>query len=460
MSSRRRFPARDTEAILLATGVAVLALGLGLTALGLNLREEQNLGAESLRLSFAVLVFAALFAGAHLILRARQRRMEQVLLPLVALISAIGLVSIYRVQGTTGLWQQITRGFVPGMVVLIGLSWQPRLVETMRRWTLPLSILGLSLPIATAAFGVIDETGARLALQIGPFAIQTSEVIKLALVFFLAWYIENEGDEAEGRARIVMGSLRLPALRHLIPGAMFVALGILALVQMSDYGAVLILGILFVGMLYAGFESRIFSTIALAGAGLALLAGVILAFTWEVPTVISYRFIAYTDPWSEEPLLVNGEPSGITIAEGPGYQIQQAIYATIAGGLTGTGLGLGSPGYVPLAHSDFIFAVVLEEMGAVIGLAVLFLFAIIMLRLLRLAAILPETQKFERLVLVGIGIHLFTQVFVMVGGTLNLIPLTGVTIPFMSMGGMALTVNLAEIGVALTLAGRIEEAGR
>jgi cell division protein FtsW len=89
---------------------------------------------------------------------------------------------------------------------------------------------------------------------------------------------------------------------------------------------------------------------------------------------------------------------------------------------------------------------------------VLILFAVVLLRLLRLAAILPAVQNFERLALVGIGIHLFTQVFVMVGGTLNLIPLTGVTIPFMSQGGAALMVNLAEIGIALGLAARLEEA--
>jgi cell division protein FtsW (lipid II flippase) len=196
----------------------------------------------------------------------------------------------------------------------------------------------------------------------------------------------------------------------------------------------------------------------LLGLALAVLAGAVLSVAWEVPTVIRYRFIAFVDPWSEAPLLLDGEPTGITVADGPGYQIQQSIYATIAGGLTGTGLGLGSPSYVPLAHSDFIFAAVLEEMGAMIGLPVLILFAVVLLRLLRLAAILPAVQNFERLALVGIGIHLFTQVFVMVGGTLNLIPLTGVTIPFMSQGGAALMVNLAEIGIALGLAARLEEA--
>ncbi len=159
-------------------------------------------------------------------------------------------------------------------------------------------------------------------------------------------------------------------------------------------------------------------------------------------------------------MMVNGQPSGVSIAEGPGYQIQQAIYAVIAGGISGSGLGFGSPGYVPLAHSDFILAAVVEELGAVIGVAVLFLFAVLLLRIFRAVLQLPPGQVFERLLLVGIGIHLFTQVFIMAGGTLNLLPVTGVTIPFLSLGGTALLTNLLEIGLVLALVRRQEMAAQ
>jgi cell division protein FtsW (lipid II flippase) len=154
--------------------------------------------------------------------------------------------------------------------------------------------------------------------------------------------------------------------------------------------------------------------------------------------------------------LINGQPTGITIAEGPGYQIQQALYAMIAGGVTGAGLGFGTPQFVPLAHSDFIFAAILEEMGGAIGLAILALYGVVLLRLFRIAILLPHNQVFERLLLTGIGVHFFAQVLVMVGGTLNLMPLTGVTLPFLSQGGMAVLVNLLEIGLALALAQRLE----
>jgi cell division protein FtsW (lipid II flippase) len=111
---------------------------------------------------------------------------------------------------------------------------------------------------------------------------------------------------------------------------------------------------------------------------------------------------------------------------------------------------------VPLAHSDFIFAAVIEEFGSIIGLAVLFLFAVLLVRIFRGVLILPSGQIFERLLLVGIGAHLFTQVFVMAGGTLNLFPVTGVTVPFLSQGGVALMVNLVEIGMVLAILRRME----
>jgi cell division protein FtsW (lipid II flippase) len=156
--------------------------------------------------------------------------------------------------------------------------------------------------------------------------------------------------------------------------------------------------------------------------------------------------------------MVDGHPSGVTIAQGPGYQIQQAIYAVIAGGISGTGLGLGSPDYVPLAHSDFILAAVLEEFGAVIGIAVLILFAVLVLRILRAALRMSVVQVYERMLLCGIAVHLFIQVFIMACGTLNLLPATGVTVPFLSLGGTALLTNLVEVGLVLAIIRQQERA--
>lgn len=393
----------------------------------------------------------------HFVLAWRRVDVEQLILPLVGLLLSIGLLLLWRLLPPWATWQQLTRGLLPGLVAMALLAMFPGLVERLRSdWPVTSSLVGLALLVATAFAGVRDEAGARLALRLGPLpAIQTSELVKLSLIIFLGWYVESEGRAAHGRAWS-LGPLRLPPIRYVIPGTLFVSLASLALVKMSDLGAILILGALFLTLLYAGLKRRVFLTMVVIGLALSLAAGIVLARYWQPPAALQLRFAAFADPWSQEPLTIDGQPTGITIAQGPGYQIQQAIYAIVDGGIAGTGIGAGTPQNVPLAHSDMIFAAVAEELGAMGGLAVLACFAILLLRILRVAMLLPAGQVFERLLLVGIAAHLFAQVFVMVGGTVDLLPLTGVTIPFLSQGGMALTVNLLEIGLVLAVAQRLE----
>jgi cell division protein FtsW (lipid II flippase) len=448
---------RALETFLLLLAVLVAVLGFVTTAAAEQIRQGQPPWPAIPDALLPPLVFALAFFTLHMLLSIRRAEIDQIILPVTALLVALGLVMIFRLRGAEGAWQQILRGLLPGCLIAGFLIVRSEWIEHLRRWAIPISLVGMALPIATALFGVVDETGTRLALKLGPLPpIQTSEIIKIALIVFLAWYVEREGRAAEGRATPWLGWLRLPAIRYLIPGVLFVVTASLALVQMSDYGAVLILAFIFVGMLYAGFETRIFGAITVLGLMLALVVGFVLANVWEIPTIIRYRFLAFRDPWSQEMVTLAGQPLGITISQGPGYQIQQSIYSAIAGGLTGRGLGFGSPEYVPLAHSDFIYIAILEELGAVIGFAVLALFAVLLLRILRVAVLLSSGQIFERLLLTGIAIHLFIQVFVMAGGALNLIPMTGVTVPFLSQGGVALLVNFVEIGIVLSLAHRLE----
>jgi len=457
MALRQSLLSRGVEAFLLAVIALVAFLGFTMAQAASQLQQDAPpwSGLHSAWIPPLILTLA-LFT-LHFLLGWRRVEAEQIILSIVGLLTAIGLTMLWRLRPPWAVWQQLTRGFVPGVIAIVVLIAFPTLVERIRReWPVTISLVGLILLLATAFVGTTDEAGALLALKIGPFpAIQTSELIKLSLVIFLAWYIEGEGEAAQWRA-LSFGWLRLPALRYFIPGTLFMFLATLALVKMSDFGAILILGSLFVVMLYAGFETRIFFTVVAIGLGLSLIMGTVLAAFWTVPTVIQHRFVAFLNPWSNAPLLVDGEPMGITIAQGPGYQIQQAVYAIADGGITGTGIGLGTPENVPLAHSDFAFAAVAEELGAMGALAVLTCFVILLLRILRVAIMLPAGQVFERLLVVGIAAHFLTQIFVMVGGTVNLLPVTGITVPFLSQGGMALMVNLTEIGLVLTLAQRLE----
>lgn len=443
---------RRVEGFLLGMVLLVAALGFALVSMANRVQAGQLATSGLPKDLFPLIPVAVLLMGLHLAFNARNSSADQILLPVTAMIFALGLIMIWRLRDSTGVWQQLLRGFVPGILVVGLLVFRPQWIERIRQWVIPISAVGLLLAFATALFGVVDETGARLSLKLGPLPpIQTSEMIKLVLILFLAWFIDREGEEVEGRARVVLGFLRVPAVRYFIPGILFVTLATLALVKMSDFGAVPILAIIFVLMLFAGFDSRTFATIAAIGLALALVVGLVLALTWHVPAHIQNRYLAFRDPWSTAQI-----PGGTTISEGPGYQIQQSIYATIAGGVTGTGLGYGSPENIPLVSTDFIFAAVLEEMGSVIGIAIIVFYIILILRILRDAMLLPRPLVFERLLLVGIAIHFFTQVFVMVGGTLNLIPMTGVTLPFLSLGGSALLINLIEVGIALAVAQRLE----
>jgi cell division protein FtsW (lipid II flippase) len=452
-----RLSARPVESLLLFIVAALAFTGFVTAAAAMQFRQGAPILPVLPAAFLPPLVIVACFGCLHLALLYRGLTNEQLILPLVALLATVGCVMIWRLRPPEVVWQQISRGLLPGTVVMgLFILW-PGLVERIRRdLPMTISLAGLFLLLATALFGQPDVTGARLSVKFGPLpAIQTSELIKLCLIIFLAWYIESEGKAAEGRARAFLGLFRLPSLSYILPGFLFVGIAVLGLVRMADFGAIMIIGPLFVGMFYVGFDGRIFLTISLIGFFFALIAAIFLALFWNAPPVIEHRMLAFWDPWSQAPLFYGEIDSGLTIAEGPGYQLQQAIYALLAGGLTGAGLGLGWPGFVPLAHSDFILAPIMEELGLAGTFALLTCFLLLLLRLLRLALLLPESLVFERLLLVGIVIHLGVQAFVMIGGTVNLLPMTGVTVPFLSQGGTALLVNLTEIGLALALAQRI-----
>lgn len=446
----RRFFWRYREALLLLLVYAIAAVGFVAVSAAEQYLEGADPGAAIGRALVPPAIIAAAFSALHITLSLRRVSVDQIILPVSALIFVLGAVMIWRLRGQDGISQQILRGLLPGILLAVALAAWPPLMERIRRWAAPIGLAGLGLLFLTGVIGVQDETGARLSIKLGPLpAVQTSELIKVAMIIFLAWYIEREGQAASGRAHSVLW-FRLPALRYITPAALFVGAATLALVAMSDFGAVIILAALFVAMLFAGFETRIFFTIAALGLALGLVVGLVLSQTWSVPDTIYYRYLAFRNPWSEQLM-----PNGLTIAEGPGYQIQQAIYAVVAGGISGSGLGLGLPTYIPLAHSDFILAAIMEEMGSAVGVAVLVLYAVLVLRIFRVALLLPRAQVFERLLLIGIGVHFFAQVFVMAGGVLNLIPLTGVTMPFLALGGVSVMVNLTEVGMALALMQRV-----
>ncbi len=385
MQNQPRFRWRFREAALLLLIFIIAGIGFVSAAVALAFRQGRDPNEVIVPALIPVVIIALAFTSLHIALSLRKIAVEQILLPVTALLFVLGATMIWRLRGEDGLYQQLLRGLIPGTLISVALITWPTLVERVRRWAVPIGLVGLGLLFLTGVVGVQDETGARLSIKLGPLpAVQTSELIKVALIVFLAWYIEREGQAAEGRAATFLW-FRLPALRYIAPAALFVGAATLALVAMSDFGAVLILGALFVAMLFTGFETRIFATIAAVGLVMGLAVGLVLSQVWQIPSTIQYRYLAFRNPWSGEMM-----PNGYTIAEGPGYQIQQSVYAVIAGGVTGTGVGLGSPTFVPLSHSDFILAAIMEEMGSAVGIAILVLYAVMILRIFRVVLLLPR----------------------------------------------------------------------
>lgn len=452
----RRYRPREGALLLIVTSVGLLGLGMAeITYLLVDLGE--NPFPAFLPALQPAIVLALFLSFCHLFLCWRRIEAEQVILPTVGLLLAIGFIMILRILTLDQLWRHLLLGLgLGGGSIVVFIIWPRRMIKLIRQWAFPISAVGLFLLLMTLLFGVKDESNAKLAIQIFGISFQTSEPMKVALIIFLARYIEQMGETIEGFTTLWFGR-RIPDLRYFIPILLFICVAMAFLYGMKDLGAVLILGFLFVFMLYVGFDTRVFLPVAMFGlTGFVSLVLFLAAIGVSIPPRVQGRLIGWWNPWSNK--LVWHLGTEVPVHEGPGYQLLQAIYATVAGGITGTGIGFGcvEKDCIVFAHSDLILAAVVEELGLIVMIPLLALFVILTWRILRLATMLSSSQVFERLLLVGIALHLFIQVFIIAGGTFSLIPLTGVTVPFLSHGGMALMVNLIGIGMVLAMTQQIE----
>jgi cell division protein FtsW (lipid II flippase) len=267
--------------------------------------------------------------------------------------------------------------------------------------------------------------GPRLWLGVFDAYFQPSELLKLLLIVFLASYLaENRELLADERASTIS------RLRYLLPLLMMWGISLIVLVWQRDLGTATLFFIIFLGMLYIATGQAGY---VVGGAILLLLAGGVAYFAFDV---VKLRVDVWLNPWPE--------------ANDRAFQIVQSLLAFASGGVFGQGIGQGSPTYIPVVHSDFIFAAIGEEWGLLGTLCVVACIAVFSVRAFRLAARL-ESRPFRGLLAAGIGITLATQSLMIIGGTIKLIPLTGVTLPFLSYGGSSLLVNFIMVGLLLIL---------
>jgi cell division protein FtsW (lipid II flippase) len=338
---------------------------------------------------------------------------DRTIIPIIAAIAALGILEINRIDPYLGRHQ--TDSLVVGLAIVV--FGQPLFVRyrQLAHVTYPWVIISLALFVLLHYFGQ-EVNGARLWFHIGPFNAQPVEAIKLFMVFFMAAYLSDKGDAIAAVRWSDVGTY----VRLILPLVLGWGVSIITLVLQHDVGmAALFLGI-FLVMLYV--SSRRLDVVVAFFFIFALGA-------WFAAHNFAYvhtRIAVWQDPWSD-PL-------------GHGYQAEQSYFSLAAGGLFGTGYHQGHPGFIPDAATDYTFAAFAEEFGLLGGLALLGLYAALVVRGFGIAFAAPD--RFTALLATGFAATLGIQVFVIVGGVVGLLPLTGITLPFFSYGGSSIVANL------------------
>lgn len=416
MGSRWRW--RETALLILPC----LFFALGLFLLTLTLPTAVREG----HVRSAVIVGAILLI-AHLVLVWRSPAADQLLLPLVAMLGAIGLLTITRLAPDLAirqaLWMAAGLGLMIATVILM-----PR-ITLLQDYKYTSAVAGLLLVAPTFLLGVDPNgSGARLWLGVGSIYFQPSEVLKVLLVVFLAGYLDDKR-ELLSWSSSRLGGIRLPPLPYLGPLVAMLGVSLLLMVGQRDLGATLLLFGVFLAMLYVASSRGVYVWAGL----LALGVGGYLCYL-AFPHV-QLRVNVWLDPWSR--------------AQNEGYQIVQGLVAVASGGIIGAGLGQGYPNFVPAVQTDYVIVAIAEEMGLAGALAVIGLFMLLVSRGFRIA--LRARDSYSFLLATGLTSILAIQTLVILGGTLKLIPLTGITLPFISYGGSSILTNFLILALLLRI---------
>lgn len=376
-------------------------------------------------------LFAA-FAAAHVGVRIFAPGADPALLPVVFTLSGIGITFVTRLEPEAAM-TQIVLLFV-GVALMVGTLAVVKNLDVVKRYKYTLGAIGIFLLVLPMLIGT-EIYGSKLWIKIGSFTFQPGEFAKVFIVLFLAGYLAENRELLSISNRSFLG-LKLPRLRLLTP--LFIVWGVCLLVVAfeRDLGSALLFYTIFLIMLYVA-TGRISYVII----GLLLL--VVGAFgMYQIMSHVRVRFQIWLDPFSD--------------AQNLGYQIVQSLFSLADGGLVGVGIGKGMPTYIPVVSSDMIFAAIGEEMGLLGGSAVLMLFMLFAVRGLTTAA--RAKSDLAAFSAAGLTAAISFQAFTIVGGVTKLIPLTGVTLPFMSQGGSSLLASF--VIVALLLRAGDEATGR
>ena len=410
MRDRRR-------AVIGSGGFAVFVIAIltaGFEAMGFLLLALRNPGAVDTQ-AFSLMAASVSLGLFTTLILPRAMKIDALTMALTNFICGVGLVILYTVSPERGVRQ--TMFYALGLAVMLVMS---ALVSRMRRAG-GLTVLSIVLGIGALALPLLFGTwqnGAKNWVEIPFFgSFQPSEFVKLSLILSLAYYFSTH--------RTVF---------QMMPAILFAGACLVMLMLQRDLGTALIYYLTTVVMFYAACGNVPLTLIGLGGGAGAAVMG------YQMFAHVKVRVAMWRNPWSD-PL-------------DKGYQIIQALLAISSGGLFGVGLGQGTPEKIPMYYNDFIFAVICEQLGLVFGLLVLLMYALLIIRCVSVA--MRSRRSFDLLLGCGVAAMLGIQTFMIVGGVIKMIPLTGVTMPFMSYGGSSLVSCLAMIGVVHGIAARAQ----
>ncbi len=333
---------------------------------------------------------------------------DKLLLSLTNFLCALGVLVLYRLDPERGISQAVNYGVGVGCMMVCTL-----MVRYIRDWKIMTVLMALG-SLALLALPIImgtEKNGAKNWVNIGSMSMQPSEVVKLALLLILAYFL---------------------CKRQVVLSILFAGLCLGMLMLQKDLGTALLYYGTTLALLYAATGSLpLIGLGAAGGAGAAVLG-------YEMFAHVKVRVAVWQNPWAD--------------AQNKGFQIVQGLIAMVNGGLWGVGLGLGNASIIPESYNDYIFAVILHEFGLIFGVMVLLMYLAIIIRGVMIAG--RSRTQFDALLAVGCSAFIALQTFVIVGGNLKLIPLTGVTLPFISYGGTSLVSSLCIIGLLQGVASR------
>jgi cell division protein FtsW (lipid II flippase) len=376
-----------------------------------------------------MVLLTVFYVGAHIAMRRFAPLADPLLLPLAAVLNAIGLAAIYRLSPEKLGPAQVTWTLV-GIGCFIATLVFVRDYTVLARYKYILGFVGVGLLLLPMTPLGVTVNGARLWVGFGAFRFQPGELAKVCLVIFFAAYLADR-KELLAIASRRLGGMHLPDIKHFGPLLVMWGLSLCVMFFEKDLGSSMLFFSIFLVMLYVATARLSYLAIG------SLLFGVGAYFGYKAFSHVQERVQVWLDVFN--PRYISDE----------GFQLSQSLFALATGGLFGTGLGRGRPDLIPEAPTDFIFAVIGEELGLLGTAGVLVCFMLIVARGLR--ASLRTREDFGQLLAAGLIAIFAIQTIIIIGGVTRALPLTGITLPFMSYGGSSLLSNFILIAVLIRI---------